>query len=108
MYRDIVNKLEDELDTGLLSASSYSAILKLTRTVAYKMTMNQKNVQRKVGDFVGGKILDLPEFRIYDQGKAEGKAEGRAEGEKERKELEKENAALKEELERLRKKVVVG
>ena len=48
------------------------------------MTMNQKNVQRKVGDFVGGKILDLPEFRIYDQGKAEGKAEGRAEAIKEK------------------------
>ena len=24
---------------------------------------------------MGGKILDLPEFRIYDQGKAEGRAE---------------------------------
>ena len=83
-FRIIVNKLESELDKGLLSASSYSAILKLTRTVAYKMTMNQKNVQRKVGDFVGGKILDLPEFRIYDQGKAEGREEGRAEAIKEK------------------------
>ena len=37
--------------------------------VEYKLTMNQKNVQRKVGDYMGGKVLDLPEFRIYDQGK---------------------------------------
>jgi hypothetical protein len=34
--------------------------------------MKQDNVQKKVGDVMGGKVLDLPEFRIYDQGKAEG------------------------------------
>ncbi len=55
---------------------SLSAIIKLTYSVAYKITMKQDNVQKKVGDVMGGKVLDLPEFRIYDQGKAEGKAEG--------------------------------
>ena len=68
--------------------------------------MKQKNVQRKVGEYMGGKVLDLPEFRIYDQGKAdgikEGKAEGRAEGEEERKRLEDENKRLREEIEKLK------
>ncbi len=45
--------------------------------------MKQDNVQKKVGDFMGGKVLDLPEFKIYDQGKEEGRKEGREEGIKE-------------------------
>ena len=63
--------------------------------------MKQDNVQRKVGDFMGGKVLDLPEFKIYDQGKAAGKAEGRAEGEEERKELAQEIAQLKKRIKEL-------
>ena len=76
MYNEIFDKLEDEQQAGTLSALSLSAIIKLTYSVAYKITMKQDNVQKKVGDVMGGKVLDLPEFRIYDQGKAEGKAEG--------------------------------
>ena len=80
--------LEKEQKSGNLSALSTSAIIKLTYSVAYKLTMNQKKVQRKVGDYMGGKVLDLPEFRIYDQGKEDGIIVGRAEGEQERKALE--------------------
>ena len=29
--------------------------------------MKEDNVQRKVGDVMGGKVLDLPCFQIYDQ-----------------------------------------
>lgn len=54
-----------------MSALSYHAIIRLTHSVAYKRTMGQENVHRKVGDFMGGKILDLPEFIIYDNVKAE-------------------------------------
>ena len=55
---------------------------------------------------MGGKILDLPEFRIYDQGKAdglsEGKAQGLKEGAKEREALELENERLRREIEQLK------
>ena len=34
----------------------------------------------KVGDVMGGKVLDLPGFKIYDDGKKEGKAEEREAG----------------------------
>jgi len=54
---------------GLLSAVSYDAIIRSAHSVAYKYTMNTKNIQKKVGDVMGGKVLDLPSFRIYDQGK---------------------------------------
>ncbi len=49
-----------------------------------------------------GKVLDLPGFRIYDQGKAEGKAEG----EEERKALKNENELLRKEIEQLKKQLV--
>ena len=76
-YKSIFDRLENVQENGELSALSYSAIIKLTHSVAYKLTMKQDNVQKKVGDFMGGKVLDLPEFKIYDQGKEKGKEEGR-------------------------------
>lgn len=101
-YSYIFGRLEKEQKRGNLSALSTSAIIKLTYSVAYKLTMNQKKVQRKVGDYMGGKVLDLPEFRIYDQGKEDGIIVGRAEGEQERKALQQENERLKKELEKLK------
>ena len=57
---------------------------------------------------MGGKVLDLPEIRIYHQGKAEGKAEEQVNTERERKRAdeatrraeaaEEENRILKEKL----------
>ncbi|WP_051656757.1 hypothetical protein [Butyrivibrio sp. AE3004] len=79
-YNYIFNRLKKELEMGSLSALSYSAIIKLTHSVAYKLTMKQDNVQKKVGDFMGGKIIDLPEFQIFDQGVEKGKAESEEEG----------------------------
>ncbi len=77
VYEDIFRRLDTELEKGNLSALSYHAIIKLTQSVAYKRTMGQENVHRKVGDFMGGKILDLPEFIIYDKAKAEGLEKGK-------------------------------
>ncbi len=61
-------------------------------------------MQDKVGGIMGGKVLDLPEIRIFHEGKAEGLKEGLKEGEEERK-LSEENASLKAELEELRKQI---
>ena len=79
MYDGIFGRLKAEHDAGNLSDLSYSVIIRMTHSVAYKLTMKREIVQEKVGVFMGGKVLDLPEIRIYHQGKAEGKAEGIAE-----------------------------
>ena len=65
---------------GSLSAVSYDAIIRLTYSVAYKLTMKQDNVQRKVGDVMGGKVLDLPCFKAYDQGLEQGLEQGIEQG----------------------------
>ena len=50
---------------------------------------------------MGGKVLDLPEFRIYRQGLADGEKKG----EKKLKKLEDENEKLRRENEELKKMI---
>ena len=93
---------------------SYSVIIKLIYSVAYKLTMKQENVQRKVGEMMGGKVLDLPEIRIYKQAKAEDEAiiksleEDKKGLEEKNRGLEDENRMLREENARLRSGQVVN
>ena len=58
---------------------------------------------------MGGKVLDLPEIRIFHEGKAQGRAEGieegKAQGEDERRKLLEENFSLLKEIERLKKEL---
>jgi hypothetical protein len=63
--------------------------------------MNHAKVQEKVGDIMGGKVLDLPEIRLFH----EAKNLGLAEGEEERKKLADENEKLSNENELLRKEI---
>lgn len=79
-----------------LSERSRNVIIKLTHKVIYKLLMKHERIQEKVGDFMGGKVLDLPEIVGY----REGKAEGRAEGEEERRKLQSENELLRSLLEK--------
>lgn len=45
-----------------------------------KLTNKYKNVNQRVGDCMGGKVLDLDIIKAHDAGKSEGYAEGHAEG----------------------------
>ncbi len=74
--------------------------IRLTHKVVYKLTMNHAKVQEKVGDIMGGKVLDLPEIRLFH----EAKNLGLAEGEEERKKLADENEKLAHEKEKLANK----
>ena len=93
VFRNIMTRLYAELESGNLSVFSYNVIISLTHKVVFKLTMKHDNVQEKVGDVMGGRVLDLPEIRIFHEGKAVGYAEGEAE----RKKLAEENVSLNEE-----------
>lgn len=80
VYDSIVERMNEDQERGLLSALSYGVIISMTRKVLNKLTRKHETVHRKVGDSMGGKVLDLPEIRAYHQGKDEGRAEGREEG----------------------------
>ena len=105
VFRNIMTRLYTELEKGNLSVFSYNVIISLTHKVVYKLTMKHDKVQEKVGDVMGGKVLDLPEIRIFHEGKAIGYAEGEAKGEAERKKLADENVSLKREIEELKSKM---
>ena len=75
--------------------------------------MKHDKVQEKVGGIMGGKVLDLPEFRVFREGKEEGlkageemrrqMAEEIKEGEEVRKQMAEEIEALQKELKKLKK-----
>ncbi len=102
IYKYIIARLDKELEKGNLSPYSYGVIIRLTHKVLYKLTVKHKAVQEKVGGVMGGKVLDLPEVRLYHQGVEEGRKEGRNEGEAERVRLQSENDELRRELEALK------
>jgi len=92
-----------------LSVFSHNVIIRLTHKVVYKLTMKHTNVQEKVGAIMGGKVLDLPEIRVFHDGLEKGEAigleKGLAKGEAERKKLADEKNALADENEFLKKEI---
>ncbi len=100
VYRDVIRRLEILQSDGLLSSYVFGVIISMTHKVIYKLTMKHTVVHQKVGDVMGGKVLDLPIIRAYHEGQAEGQAEGRAERER----LEREIEVLRKEIETLKAK----
>ena len=78
-YKRIIARLKKENDNGNLSSVSVSVIIKLIHRVAYNLTKNRKKINEKVGDFMGGQVLDLPKAEGRIEGRVEGRVEGRAE-----------------------------
>ena len=77
------------MENNILSAFSRGVIIKLIKEVNEKLTNKYVNINRRVGDYMGGRVLDLDIIRAHDSGIAEGRQEGRAEG---REEGRRENA----------------
>lgn len=76
IYREILSRLELETEKERLSAFSKGVIISLIHKVAYKMTMKRENVQKRVGDIMGGRVLDLDIIRVHREGVEEGIKEG--------------------------------
>jgi hypothetical protein len=73
---DATDRLRKEVDRYNLSAYSYGVIIRLINKVAYKLNMKRENVQRKVGDIMGGRVLDLDVVVAHRNGIAEGIEQG--------------------------------
>ena len=68
---------------GHMSESSQSVIIKLSVSVINKLTKNYKSVQKKVGDYMGGHVIELPVIVAKREGRAEGRLEGQLAGREE-------------------------
>ncbi len=67
VYSKITEKLGTEKDRGNLSIKSIRAIINTIRSVSYKLTMNWDNVRKKVGDYMGGNVIELELVKQYDE-----------------------------------------
>ena len=76
LYSDSLKKLDEAVERGDLSTFSRGVIIDLTNRVTQKLTMNYDNVRRKVGEFMGGKVMDLDIIRERREGRQEGRQEG--------------------------------
>ena len=76
-YREIYRRLRDALKERKVTLFSYGVIIESMRRVSYNMTLGHETVQKKVGDMMGGQIMDLEWIRVWKDGKTEGKKEGR-------------------------------
>ena len=83
MQETIIDRLHGDVMSKCLSSLSCDVIIRLIRSVAYKLTAKTKNVQMRMEELMGGKVLDLDVIRAHKEGKAEGREEGKAEGREE-------------------------
>ena len=64
-----------ELLDKKLTATAENVVRILSNKVAQNITEKYKNVQERMGQVMGGKVLDLDIFKILNEGKTEGRAE---------------------------------
>ena len=76
VYRNIIDMLEELVSEEMLSTFSKDVIISLINKVSYKQLMKYQDTQKKVGDLMGGKVLDLDIIRAHDAGLEEGREEG--------------------------------
>ena len=79
IFRRIVGKLESLVEEELLSAYSKDVIIRLINKVIHKQLMKYKSTQKRVGDLMGGKVLDLDVIRAHDEGIEKGIEQGKDE-----------------------------
>jgi len=75
----MLTRLDKLVENNILSAFSRGVIIKLIKEVNEKLTNKYVNINRRVGDYMGGRVLDLDIIRAHDSGIAEGREEGRQE-----------------------------
>ena len=55
-------------------------MIELIRKIADYIFADRKKVKERLGDIMGGKVLELESDKLIKLGRAEGRAEGKAEG----------------------------
>ena len=79
-YEDIVHRLEDLLERGMISEYTKCTIVDMSNKVLEHIARKYDNVREGVKSVMGGKVLDYEAKRIKNEGLKEGLREGRHEG----------------------------
>ncbi len=76
IYRHILESVRD-LDESALSLRSKGVIIKQMEAVLMRLTETKIEVQQKVGDLMGGKVVEMEWLKQFDAAVAKGREEGR-------------------------------
>ncbi len=102
-YEKAFDRLDQEVEQGTLSAFSKGVMIRMTMKVLYKLANNYKMIQKEVGEYMGGRVLDLDIIRARHEGLDEGWKKGIEEGKEERDALRKETDESRKEADESRK-----
>ncbi len=75
-YREVRLRLESDLKERKLTLFSFGVIIESMRRMAYNVTEGHGTIQEKVGDMMGGQIMELDWIKAWREAEAEGKAKG--------------------------------
>ena len=83
IYRDILRRLKEEAVEGRIDEYTRNAIVDMSKKVIKHLTKKNKKIKERLGEVMGGRILDYPAKDILNRGKALGLAEGLQTGRRE-------------------------
>ena len=69
------------VETGKLSSRSRYVIIQMIKRVSDKLNSDHEQVKQKVGDMMGGHVINLDIFQAEDRAQARGEAIGEVRGE---------------------------
>ena len=78
-YSEIRRRLDSDLEERKLTLFSFGVIIESMRRVAFNVTEGHGTVQEKVGEMMGGQIMELDWIKAWRKAEAEGRAEGSTE-----------------------------
>lgn len=79
-YEDILARLDEQEKQGSIGAFDKRTIIELSSDVIKEIARKYENVQKGVGDIMGGALLETEARAILNKGKQEGRQEGIQEG----------------------------
>lgn len=75
-YEDITVRLDRLVEADKLSSRSRYVIIQMIKRVSDKLSSDHEQVKQKVGDMMGGHVIDLDIFQAEDRAEARGEARG--------------------------------
>lgn len=75
-YREILEKLDELEQQGIIGAFEKRTIIELSRDVIKEITRKYENVQKGVGDIMGGALIETEARTILSQGISQGISQG--------------------------------
>ena len=79
VYEDILDRLDKANKEGKIDEYAIGTILVMSRKIIDHVAVKYKNIKERLGDIMGGKVLDHPVKTAYRNGEVNGRKQGKIE-----------------------------